>query len=132
MGALRANARFSKVEEATLLTLVGSMSLYDLAERLQRSPKAIRNKLSRMGVSLRQGYYTLRDLEKIFGVKRHTLGAYRDRGGRSFCKKGERLATDDDVVWLARELRNPIDPRNPASISSKKLFLIETDYREGK
>lgn len=110
-----------------ILTYAGTMPRKRLAEHLGRTDSAVRRKMEELGVRTRQGRHTLRGIARLFGVSKSFVQSLRDRMGASWCRRDGGLATDRDVVLMARWM---LDPANDvrAHVTAAHLRRIIEDH----
>lgn len=114
-----------------LLTTAGNTSRRAIAEHLGRTESSVKYKLFSLGVTSRQGRHTLRGMARLFGVSKSFMQDARERSGATWCRRGGRLATDADVVRMARWM---LDPENDvrASVTVAHLRRIVEEYGDAQ
>ena len=110
-----------------ILTYAGTMPRKRLAEHLGRTDGAVRRKMEELGVRTRQGRHTLRGIARLFGVSKSFVQSVRDRMDASWCRRDGGLATNRDVVLMARWM---LDPANDvrAHVTAAHLRRIIEDH----
>lgn len=124
-------------EVMTLYSLSEWTTLDHAAERLKRSPHAVKKKASKLGISFRQGRMTLEDVSRILGISKNTVRRKRDRLGLSFRKVSKvsrrgvkkeghmRGPTGKDIVVIAKDMLD-----NPPKGREWKEYRSVKDLRE--
>ena len=129
---------WDRVEEATLLDMVGTQSIPTVARSLRRTPKAVRSKLQRMGAPLEDlAGFKGKDLVNWLNVTPKQVRRWREKGylrsaaGRiteesleAFCRDHPEKIPYDELgghvqLWL-RDLGYPaVDGFSPRELADK-------------
>ncbi|MBW3671478.1 MAG: hypothetical protein KY432_07370 [Acidobacteria bacterium] len=112
---------WTEQETAFLGDHAGTRTVRWIAKRLERSDASVVLKLKRLGISraIRDGTYTLRELEECFGVDHHSIDRWIARG----LLKGSRRGTDrpNDTWSFTDEQILAFIIENPTTFDLRKV-----------
>lgn len=124
-------------EVSDLYGLSERTTLEGAAQRLKRSPDAVKKKAQKLGISFREDRMTLCEMAKILGISHNTLCRRRDKLGLTFrrsTRKGDRGRghmrgpTGDDIIAIAKDMLRDPPKGNSWKTTVKELKQIIEEY----